>query len=126
MRRELSFTCSRCGRSRDRYAVGRDTGAPVCKSCYVRDFTVPEATRKIDAITNAVMAIEPHLARAAVVGAIEISASTINGLSTLARQVTRDPALLHGSALATKSVFKLIDHLIEAGATQILLPRCAT
>lgn len=125
MKSELAFTCSRCGRHCDRYAVGRDSGAPVCKSCYLKDFTVPEAIRKIDAITYAVLAIEPKLARAAVVAAIEASVSTIHGLSTLARQVTRDPQVLHGSPLATRSVFRLIDHLIAAGARNIARPRCS-
>lgn len=125
MTAELSFTCSRCGRHCDRYAVGRDSGEPVCKSCYLKDFTVPEAIRKIDAIADAVLAIEPSLPRTAVVSAIKGSVSTIHGLSTLARQVTRDPEVLHGSPVATRSVFRLVDHLIEAGATQISLPRCA-
>lgn len=122
---DLSFTCSRCGRDLDRYAFGRASGAPVCKSCYLRDFTVPEALKKIDAITSAVMKVEPDLSRATVVAAIEGSVSTIHGLSTLARQVMSDPALLQGSALATKSVFLLIDRLIESGATHVSRPRCA-
>jgi hypothetical protein len=125
VRQDLSFTCSRCGRDLERYAVGRDTGAPICKSCYLKDLTVPEAVRKIDEITTAVMTVEPHLSRAVVVAAVEASVSTIHGLSKLARQVTSDPALLHGSALATRTVFRLIDHLIEAGATRVSRPRCA-
>lgn len=125
MRGDLAFTCSRCERSLERYAVGRDSGVPVCKSCYLKDFTVPEAIRKIDAIASAVMPIEPHLPRTVVVAAIEASVSSIHGLSTLARQVTSDPELLHGSALATKSLYVFIDHLIEAGATHVSRPRCA-
>lgn len=125
MTADLSFTCSRCGRRLERYAVGRDTGAPICKSCYLKDFTVPEAVAKIDAITTAVTTIEPHLPRSAVVAAIEASVSTIHGLSTLARQVMTDPALLHGSPLATRSVFRLAAYLIEAGAKHVSLPLCA-
>jgi hypothetical protein len=123
--REIAFTCSRCGRHCDRYAVGRDTGTPTCKSCHLKDFTVPEAIRKIGAIADAVTTVEPHLPREDVIAAIKASVSTIHGLSTLARQVTSDPALLHGSSRATRSVFGLIDHLITAGATQISRPRCA-
>ncbi len=126
MTADLSFTCSRCGRRLERYGVGRDTGAPICKSCYLKDFTVPEAIAKIDAITTVVMTIEPGLRRKAIVDAIEASVATIHGLSTLARQVTSDPQLLHGSPLATKCVFRLIDHLIEAGARNISRPRCGT
>lgn len=126
MKQELAFTCSRCRRWCRGYAMSRDTGAPTCKSCYLTDFTVPEAIRKIDAITTAVMTIEPGLRRQAIANAIEASVSTIHGLSTIARQVTSDPELLHGSPQATKSVFRLIDHLIAAGATNISLPCCGT
>lgn len=125
MRATLAFTCSRCGRNCEHYAVGRDSGAPVCKSCYVKDFTVPEATRKLDAIAAAVMGVEPQLPRATVIAAIEASATTIPGLSTLARQVATDPALLQGTSRATRSVYRLIERLIAAGATQVSLPRCA-
>lgn len=123
-RTDRPFDCARCGNRCDRYGVGRGSGHPICKSCYLKDLSVPEAVRKMSVIADAVVVIEPQLSRAAIVAAVEASVTNINGLSTLARQVTSNPEVLEGSPLATRSVFRLIAALIEAGAENLSLPRC--
>ena len=126
MSSDLAFICTRCGSARSRYATGRDSGSPVCKSCYIHDLTTPEAVTKIEAISNSIAKIEPGLRRPAIAAAVEGSATNLHGLTVLARQIESDPRLLLGSTRATRSVYGLVANLKRAGALNVSLPRCSS
>ena len=126
MSTDLAFTCTRCGSSQPRYATGRGSGSPICKSCYVHDLTTPEAAAKIEVISRTIADIEPGLARSKITAAVERSASNLHGLSVLARQLESDPNVLLGSTRATKSVYGLVANLKDAGGVNVSLPRCSS
>jgi hypothetical protein len=121
---EIPFVCCHCGQHRQRYGMNRASGKPICKSCYVRDLSSPEAVRKRRLIVAAVRKVEPGLSDAAINGCIERSVRTVHGLSVLARQVNTSPEVLVGSPDATKLAFSFIEQLIAAGAQNAALPRC--
>lgn len=121
------FTCSRCGTRRERYAFHRQTGNPVCAACNSKDLTIPESVAKKNAIADAVMSVKPGIRRRAVISVIEQVAPNRHALAVLARQVAVDPSMLtSGSATATKSVSRLIDELLAAGAKGVQPLRCGS
>lgn len=124
-RLDKAFVCSRCGERRERYAVGRGSGRPVCKSCHVTDLESPEAMTKKRAIAATVRALEPQLSNAAVFVAVDATVSNLNGVYVLARQVTSDAEVLRSSTRATKSLYRFVSELTAVGATNVSLPRCA-
>ena len=121
------FVCSRCGQHKERNAFHRHTGSPVCAACNSVDLTIPESVAKKNAVADAVMSIKPGVSRRAVISIIEQVAPNRRALSVLARQVAIDPSMLtSGSSKSTKSVSKLIDALVAAGAKAIQPLRCGS
>lgn len=119
------FTCSRCRQRKERYAFHRDTGNPVCAACNSKDLTIPESVAKKNAVADAVMSVKPGISRTAVVSVIEVVAPNRHALAVLARQVAVDPSVLtSGSSTSTKSVSKLVDALLAAGAKAVQPARC--
>jgi hypothetical protein len=104
--------------------MGRRSGTPICKSCYLKDLSIPYARTKRDAVATAIRLVEPGLSPGALVTAIESAARNHHGLSTLSRQVVGNPDVLHGSCLATPIVYRLVSLLLDAGAKNVSLPRC--
>jgi len=121
----LSFTCARCDRDCQRYGMGRETGSPICKSCYLSDLTTPEAVAKKQVIAGIIKQLEPRLSRSNILAAIDASASNLHGISVFARQLEVDPAVLLASSRATKSIYGLVVNLRAMGATNVALPRCS-
>ncbi len=104
--------------------MGRETGSPVCKTCYARDLSVPEAVLKKRVVIQAVRSLEPQLSEEQITGAIEASVDSHGGLRTLARQVTSTPEVLLGSSLSTKLIYGFVEQLLAAGAIAVSLPVC--
>lgn len=122
--RDQPFTCSRCWMSKQRYAMDRGSGSPVCKGCYLRDLSSPAATGKIESIAAIVLEHEPQLLERQVIDAIRQSVSNLHGLHRLLRQLSDHPEVLTGSPLATKATYRLVSALIQHGATRVALPAC--
>lgn len=123
--RDKPFTCSRCGIIKQRYGMNRQSGSPICKSCYLRDLDSPPAKEKAESIAAIVVRYEPQLAEPAVLVAIRRSVSNLHGLTALHRQLSAHPEVLNGSPLATKATYRLVAALIEQGATRVALPLCS-
>lgn len=125
MSAEPAVVCSECGRSCGRYVIGRNTGRPRCKTCYVRDPRNEETITKKQAVAAAVRALEPRLSEKAILDCIDKATSGLYRLRTLARAVTEVPDVLVGSSKAPPVVYHVVSHLLQAGAKNVSLPRCA-
>jgi hypothetical protein len=126
MTAQLAVTCSDCGRTCGRYVIGRNTNRPRCKTCYVRDPNNKETVAKKQTVAAAVRVLEPGLAERAILDCIDKTTTSLYRLRVLARAAAEVPDVFSGSSKTPPIVYHLVSHLIEAGATNIVFPRCSS
>lgn len=118
---ERKTNCSRYG---NQFGCPLRAGASTCARCAPPDFTTAEAKAQKKAILKELTWMEPDLAEEKILVAIKLAAPDAQTLASIARQVTKDIDLLHGSSMATPVMSRFISLLRRAGARNIQMPRC--
>lgn len=80
----------------------------------------------VEAIVDAVLAVEPHLKSAAIRGAVEATTLSPPELQRLARTLRRNPSVLTGPAgiNCTANTEQLIRNVQRVGGTSVTVPTC--
>ena len=112
--------CASCGNSRQLSARDRE-GRPRCGSCPPDDGTDP-----IEAICAVIATVDPAIAQEVVRAAVSMVTTRASQRRQLAWALEDRPELLSGAGAASPlpSALRLIDALVEAGATGIVRPPC--
>lgn len=115
-----TLACAVCGNLR-RVAARDRSGRPRCLSCPPDDGPDP-----ITILIKVVTAVDPAIAAAAVIAAVEGVTSRAGQRRHLAWALEDRPELLTGAGAEAPvpSVLRLIDALVEAGSTKIVRPPC--
>lgn len=122
---EGALACISCAKPLRRASARDADGGPVCSKCHMWDLQSPAALANKRRILEAVRIVEPGLPEGKILLAIEEAAGNLRGLTYLSAQIREVPDVLAASSEAKKITYRLIARLIEAGAENVALPRCA-
>ena len=118
---EPKTNCTRCG---SHISCPLRAGTSTCTRCASPDLTTPEARAQRKAILRELAWMERDLDEEKILVALDLAAPNAQVLASIARQMTKDIDLLHGSSNATPVMSRFISLLRRSGARRIQMPRC--